>query len=230
MLEIIAILILAERISTKARLKGYIKTGRFILLFIFMWYLFEFIGGITGSLIGMNNILLWFFSFLFSLAGAYIAFLIVGMLKAKEILTAYDPDVKIDTPFEVNLFSENLVVLAGVGIIIGILMYFATYYFIILLIIVLLFTKYGIYKIVFQQDGISVRYLYGKKYTIEKKQVVRALVNNKLYIEIHWKKSPKHSTRTLKFSSNSFLMKKISVENISRFLEKPADSDESITV
>ena len=107
MLEIIALLIFSERISAKARLKGYPNTGRFVLLFILMWLGFEITGAILSQFVTPDPNVRWITGFVFAFIGAYLSFVIVGALKTKEIPAEYDPEKKIEPPFTVNLLREN---------------------------------------------------------------------------------------------------------------------------
>jgi hypothetical protein len=214
MFEIIAIILLSEKISTMARVKGYPNTGRFVLLFVSSWFGFEIFGAITGSIISSDFFVLLTFGYVFAIIGAIISFAIVHSLKTKEILSDYDPNIQIGIPFVIKLWKENIISIIAICIFCAILIGLVSYYFFILPILILLFTKYGIYKIVFQSDEIILQYFYGRKKFISKSQIVNAVLNKKLTIEVHWKKSSKHSTKSIKFSSTAFLVKKIPIGNI----------------
>ncbi len=226
MIELISLLLLSDRISTKARLKGYISTGRFVLLLIIMWCSFELIGVMIiaenfNQTVFTNSFfdIQYLFVLVLAFIGAFISFGIVHSLKTKEILANYDPDIKIELPFIVNLLEENIFTIITVCVLSLIFIYNFSLYFIIMPLFVFIFTKYGIYKIFFQSDEIVFKYLYGRKKIIQKKQVVKITLNNKLFIELHWKKSSRHSTKSIKFPSNSFIVNKIPIENIKEFLQ-----------
>lgn len=220
MLEIIALLIFSERISAKARLKGYPNTGRFVLLFILMWLGFEIMGATLSQFVTPNPNVRWITGFVFAFIGAYLSFVIVGSLKTKEIPAEYDPEKKIEPPFAVNLLKENLVAIVAICGFSAVMIYYLSYYLLFIPLLIFLFTKYGIYTIVFHGDRIVLTHLYGRRRTIANEKIVRAVLNTRLQVEVHWKKSAKHSTKSIKFAANAFLAEKIPLENIKRFLRE----------
>jgi MFS family permease len=162
MLEIIAIILLSEKISTKARLKGYLNTGRFVFLFVLMWCVFEIIGSVIGTVIFNQVIITWFVAIIFAVIGAYLSFFIVDKLKTKEILTDYDSNVQIDLPFTIKLWKENITTIITVSLASALLAAYLSYYFLIIPVLIFGFTKYGISEIIFQPEEITYKYFYGE--------------------------------------------------------------------
>jgi len=225
MLVIIAIILLAERITTKARMKGYINTGRFILLLIFMWYAFQFIGIFAAALFTKDENIILAISLLSSILGVYVSFKIVDFLKERIIPVDFDNNLHIDFPYSFNLMKGYIIQVISIVIIAAV--FIVKYNFIWLLIPVaaLMIYKYTFYKVTFTQSEITLHYLYGTKRIIPCDQIVRLVISNKLMIELSWKKSSRHSTKIVKFSAQSLIGQRYPIENIKDFLNKCKNSN-----
>lgn len=218
MLEIIAIILLSEKISNKARQKGYPKTGRYVLLFLVFWFSFEFIGAIIGYMFSPKLYVYYPIALIFAIIGYLISSKIVNSLKQKEIKTDYDPDIVIELPFKIKVWKDNIIQVFSILILCIVIskiinVYIAGFIFIILVLV------YAKYEVVFNESGIIIKYLYGRKQKINKEYIRKLLLNNKLMIEVGWKKNSKDTTKTRQFSANAFILHQIPIENIKRFLE-----------
>ena len=218
MLELIAIALLSDKISSRARMKGYPRTGRFVLLFIFLWFFFEVLGIVLGSLFFGGTRARFSLAYPLAGLGAFISFKIVDMMETRRFRTEYDPSAAVATPCSVRLWKEHLIPIAAISVVSALMAVFLHWSLLAITLLIFLFTKYGMYDITFNTGSIVIRYFYGRKRTIGAEQIVKLLLNAKLFIELHWKKSRKHSTKTMKFSSGSFLEKDIPIDNIKRFL------------
>ncbi len=70
----------------------------------------------------------------------------------------------------------------------------------------LFFFELGVYKYTFYEDNLTIRFLYGRKKVISKDKIVRIAKTDKRKrkeIEIHYKKSSKHSTRIIRIPVTS---------------------------
>ncbi len=219
MIEIIALILLSEKISIKARLKGYPNTGIFIIMFILLWIVFESIGTIIGTIININKALPYTIGYTFAFVSAFLSFKIIDFIKPREIKKEYDPNIEIVLPYNVYIWKERIIQLIIILIITVLLCIYLTKVFIIIPILIILFTNYGIYSIIFGNDNITIIYYYGRKRIINNNQIVRLILNQKLIIELNWKISSKHSTKVIKFSSSQFLQNNIPLDNITNLLK-----------
>ncbi|MCP4129633.1 MAG: hypothetical protein GY754_01335 [bacterium] len=235
MLEVIALIIISGMISDRARAKGHVATGRYVLLFLFLFFACYFTGIVLGSYIYYGAIVMgsfvpggstaagvsimpYFMGINGAIGGTVLSFIIVGSLKVKPIAQEYNEEISVALPFEVAVWKEKIIVLILITAITVFFMLYFSYWFGIVYILAMLLSKVFVYTIIFDEEKIVFKYIYGRKRVIPRDQVVRAVLNKKYKIEIHWKKSSKHSTRMIKFSSRDFLMQQIPVENINRFL------------
>jgi hypothetical protein len=71
--------------------------------------------------------------------------------------------------------------------------------------ILLLFYELGVYKYTFNTGDITIRFLYGRKKIIAKDRIIRiALSRLKDKLEIHYRKSSRHSTRIIRIPNGLF--------------------------
>ncbi len=81
--------------------------------------------------------------------------------------------------------------------------------------VLLIFYELGVFKYTFIEDAIIVKYLYGRKKNINKNQFVKInYLQKNRKIEIHYKKSRKHSTKIISIPVKKFDFKKFSSDEL----------------
>lgn len=92
-----------------------------------------------------------------------------------------------------------------------------SYYMFIIPVLFIIFTRYKIYKIIFNGDSVIFRYIYFIKKIITKDQIVRIYINQNSTIEFSWKKDSKHSTKVIKIPLDSFLNRNMTIDDARYF-------------
>jgi len=219
MLEIIILILLSDKISKRAKARGFVSTGKFVVLIIAMWIFFEYLGMVIGRMISANLLVVYAFGIACAIFGARFAFLIVDNVKVKKAHEPQHEGADISLPFEIPAWKDSLLFTLGAIALTVFLALYLNFMVIIAALLIFYFYELLVYKYTFDPDGFTIHYLYGRTRRITADQVVRIILTKKNNVEINWKKSRKHSTRTIRISSEPFYSQNLPLKETVELLQ-----------
>jgi len=174
---------------------------------------------VIGRMISANLLVVYASGIVCAIFGARFAFLIVDNVQVKKPREHSVAHTDISFPFEIPVWKDSMLFILGVIAFTVLLALYLNFMVIIAALLIFYFYELLVYKFTFDRDGFVIHYLYGRKRRISADQVVRIILTKKNNVEINWKKSRKHSTRTIRISKEPFYSQNLPLKEIVELLQ-----------